>query len=317
MIGSSWMRAAWRTAALIGVATPLISGAFVADARERIAPVTATRPVALVPIATLLNEVKCDYLDFAYSDYARQQRLAVGKVRGELRLTLSRIGTAATLGVPVAPGDLRLDETARVVTPNNNGLSVPFELDPKLALNPGASGLDCAAPKRLSRTILDFTQLAAQFADARRLEPVLKLRSPIRYRGQFMLRRGPGGVDVVLLSLDPARIGADAGYVQTFDLSIETGTSSWFADVGPATAEPRPVSPAAPTSAAIAPPSPSPRPPAPAPAPSPAPRIELQRIDPPAPGTRPRVRVPTAPRPAGSPRVRRCVTDAGGELACY
>ena len=199
---------------------------------------SATPPVALVPVATLLNEVKCDYLDFAYSDYARQQRLAVGKVRGELRLTLSRIGTAATLGVPVAPGDLRLDDSASTIAPSGNGLTVPFELDPRLALNPGASGLDCAASKRLSRTILDFTQLAAEFAQARRLEPAVKLRSPIRYRGQFMLRRGPGGVDVVLLTLDPARVGRDVGYLQTFDLAIETGAPSWFADVGPATAEP-------------------------------------------------------------------------------
>ena len=303
------MRAAWRTAVLAGVASSLISGACVVEARDRGAPATATRPVALVPVATLLNEVKCDYLDFAFSDYARQQRLAVGKVRGELRLIPSRIGTAPTLGVPVAPGDLRLVETGLATVPGGNGLTLPFELDPKLALNPAASGLDCAASKRLSRTILDFTQLAVQFADARRLEPALKLRSPVRYRGQFMLRQGPGGVDVVLLSLDPARLGSDAGYVQTFDLLIETGTPSWFADVGPATAEPRPDAAPAPT-AANAPTA------APAAAAA-APRIELRRIDPPAPGIRPRVRVPIAPRPAGSPRARRCVADAGGEMVCY
>jgi len=303
MIGSTKPAGMRRAAHVIG-GLALISAASMVGARGRATPPAVTPPVALVRVATLLNEVKCDYLDFAYSDYARQQRLPLGKVRGELRLTVSRIGTAATLGVPVAPGDLRLDEKAAAAPPSGNGLTVPFELDPKLALNPGASGLDCAAPKRLSRTILDFTQLAAQFADARRLEPAVKLRSPIRYRGQFMLRRGPGGIDVVLLTLDPARVGRDAGYLQTFDLAIETGTPSWFADVGPATAEPRPAVAAAPAPAS------SPTPPS-------APRIELQRIDPPLPGARPRVRVPTAPRPAGAPPVRRCVSDASGEIACY
>ncbi len=302
MIGSISRRATRRAAAHVIGGFALTCATSAGDARDRSPVPSATPPVALVPVATLLNEVKCDYLDFAYSDYARQQRLAVGKVRGELRLTLSRIGTAATLGVPVAPGDLRLDDSASTIAPSGNGLTVPFELDPKLALNPGASGLDCAASKRLSRTILDFTQLAAEFAQARRLEPAVKLRSPIRYRGQFMLRRGPGGVDVVLLTLDPARAGRDAGYLQTFDFAIETGAPSWFADVGPATAEPRPAVAAAPMPSPI---SPS------------APRIELQRIDPPLPGPRPRVRVPTAPRPAGAPPVRRCVADASGELACY
>lgn len=307
MIGSTKPAGRRRAAHVIG-GLALISAASMAGARGRATPPAITPPVALVPVATLLNEVKCDYLDFAYSDYARQQRLPLGKVRGELRLTLSRIGTAATLGVPVAPGNLRLDETASAVLPGGNGLTVPFELDPALALNPGASGLDCAAPKRLSRTILDFTQLAAQFADARRLEPAVKLRPPIRYRGQFMLRRSPGGVDVVLLALDPARVGKDAGYLQTFDLAIETGTPSWFADVGPATAELRPTAPAAPPPARAAE-----RPAAQVA----VPRIELRRIDPPLPGARPRVRVPTAPRPAGAPPVRRCVSDASGEIACY
>lgn len=315
------MRAARRIALLAGAASSLISGTLFAQTRGRGARTTATPPTALVPVETLLNEVKCDYLDFAYSDYARQQRLAVGKVRGELRLTLSRIGTAPRLGVPVAPGNLRLDETAPAVPPTGNGLTLPFELDPRLALNPGASGLDCAASRRLSRTILDFTQLAAQFTDARRLEPALKLRSPIRYRGQFMLRQGPGGVDVVLLSLDPARVGADVGYVQVFDLAIETGAASWFADVGPATAKPRAslTEPAEPASAAapVALASPQPSPPPSPPPPSSAPRIELGRIDPPAPGPRPRVRVPMAPRAPGAPRPRRCIPDASGELACY
>jgi len=305
MIGSTTPAGRRRTAHVIG-ALALICATSAGDARDRSVAPAPTSPVALAPVATLLNEVKCDYLDFAYSDYARQQRLAVGKVRGELRLTLSRIGTAATLGVPVAPGDLRLNDTASTIAPSGSGLTIPFELDPKLALNPGASGLDCAAPRRLSRTILDFTQLAAEFAQARRLEPAIKLRSPIRYRGQFMLRRGPGGVDVVLLTLDPARVGRDAGYLQTFDLAIETGAPSWFADVGPATAEPRPAVVAAPA------PAPMPLPISPS-----APRIELQRIDPPLPGPRPRVRVPTAPRPAGAPPLRRCVADASGELACY
>lgn len=306
MIGSTSRRATRRAGAHVIGGFALICATSAGDARDRSPVPSATPPVALVPVATLLNEVKCDYLDFAYSDYARQQRLAVGKVRGELRLTLSRIGTAATLGVPVAPGDLRLDDSASTIAPSGNGLTVPFELDPRLALNPGASGLDCAASKRLSRTILDFTQLAAEFAQARRLEPAVKLRSPIRYRGQFMLRRGPGGVDVVLLTLDPARVGRDVGYLQTFDLAIETGAPSWFADVGPATTEPRPAVATAPATA-----------PAPSPIPPSAPRIELQRIDPPLPGPRPRVRVPTAPRPAGAPPVRRCVADASGELACY
>ncbi|WP_375272350.1 hypothetical protein [Sphingomonas sp.] len=305
MIGST-RPAGWRSAARVIGGLALISAASTGDARGRAAAPALTPPAALVPVATLLNEVKCDYLDFAYSDYARQQRLPLGKVRGELRLTLSRIGTAATLGVPVAPGDLRLDETAPAAVSSPNGLTIPFELDPKLALNPAASGLDCAASRRLSRTILDFTQLAAEFAQARRLEPAVKLRSPIRYRGQFMLRKGPGGVDVLLLTLDPARVGRDVGYLQAFDLSIETGTPSWFADVGPATAEPRPAAVAAQPPAA---PPPS--------VPSAAPRIELRRIDPPVPGTRPRFRVPTAPRPAGAAPARRCVADASGELACY
>ncbi len=304
MIGSTSRCAVWRAAAHAIGGFALMCASSVGDARDRSPAPAPTPPVALVPVATLLNEVKCDYLDFAYSDYARQQRLAVGKVRGELRLTLSRIGTAVTLGVPVAPGDLRLDDFASTIAPSGNGLTVPFELDPRLALNPGASGLDCAATKRLSRTILDFTQLAAEFAQARRLEPALKIRSPIRYRGQFMLRRGPGGVDVVLLTLDPARVSRDAGYLQSFDLVIETGAPSWFADVGPATAEPRP--------AVAITPAPAPSPTSPS-----APRIELQRIDPPLPGARPRVRVPTAPRPAGAPPVRRCLSDASGEIACY
>lgn len=273
-------------------------------------------PAALVPVATVLNEVKCDYLDFAYSDYARQQRLPLGKVRGTLRLSLSRIGTAATLGVPVAPSDLRLDDAAAPIVARDNGLTVSFDLDPALALNPAGAKLDCAAPKRLARTILDFTELAAQFADARRVAP--GLRSPIRYQGQFFLRRGPGEVDVVLVRVDPARVGRDLVYLQSFDVTIETGAASWFADVGPATAEPRP-QPAA-SAPATAAPMVAPRVErrdVPAPAPGTAPRIELRDIPAVTPATRRGLRVPTAPRPAGTPPARRCVSDASGELACY
>ena len=276
-------------------------------------------PAALVPVATVLNEVKCDYLDFAYSDFARQQRLPLGKVRGTLRLSLSRIGTAATLGVPVAPSDLRLDDAAVPVVARENGLTVSFDLDPALALDPAGAKLDCAAPKRLARTILDFTELAAQFADTRRVAP--GLRSPIRYQGQFFLRRGPGGVDVVLVRVDPARVGRDLMYLQSFDVTIETGAASWFADVGPATAEPRPLPAApAPLSAPVSSaPMVAPRieRAVPAPAPGTAPRIELRDIPAVTPPTRRGLRVPTAPRPAGVRPARRCVSDASGELACY
>lgn len=257
-------------------------------------------PAAIVPAATILNEVKCDYLDFAYSDYARQQRLPLGRARGTMRVSLSRIGTATTLGVPVAPGDVRLDDAVAPATAAANGLTLSFDLDPKLALDPAGAKLDCAPGKRLARTILDFTELAAQFAEARRAAP--GLHSPIRYQGQFFLRRGPGGVDVVLVKVDPARVGRDLLYLQSFDVTIETGAASWFADISPATAEPRPAT-AEPRSAFATPPG--------------APRIELREIPPASPPTRRGIRVPTAPRPAGAPAARRCVTDSSGELACY
>jgi len=259
-------------------------------------------PAAVVPVATILNEVKCDYLDFAYSDYARQARLPLGRVRGTLRLSLSRIGTAPALGVAVAPGDVRLDDAAPPVAQGDNALTLSFDMDPKLALDPAGAKLDCAADKRLARTILDVTQLAAQFAEARRVAP--GLRSPIRYQGQFFLRRGPGGVDVVLVKVDPARVGRDLVYLQSFDVTIETGAASWFADLGPATAEPRDAPAAvAPVAAAVTPP-----------------RIELRDIPRATPVGRRGIRVPTAPRPVGAPPPparSRCVADASGEIACY
>lgn len=292
----------------IGMVAPVTMCLFLlgnqAQARERRVLPT---PAAIVPVATILNEVKCDYLDFAYSDYARQQRLPLGKVHGTLRLSLSRIGTTATLGVPVAPGDVRLDDAASPVTPGDRGMTLSFDMDPRLALDPAGAKLDCAPGKRLARTILDFTQLAAQFAEARRTAP--GLRSPIRYQGQFYLRRGPGGVDVVLVSVDPARVGRDLLFLQSFDATIESGAVSWFADIGPATAEPRGM-PATP------PPAGAPLAGAPL---STAPRIELRAIPSATPATRRGVRVPTAPRPAGTPPPAgsRCIADRSGELACY
>jgi hypothetical protein len=100
---------------------------------------------------------------------------------------------------------------------------------------------------------------------------------------------------VVLVKIDPSRVGRDLLYLQSFDVTIETGAASWFADIGPATAEPR--------SGFATPPG--------------TPRIELREIPPTSPPTRRGIRVPTAPRPAGAPPARRCVADSSGELACY
>lgn len=300
MVRLSGTRASRKAGTIALAVMCLLSPANPAVARVREA---LPAPTAIVPVATVLNEVKCDYLDFAYSDYARQQRLPLGKVRGTLRLSLSRIGTAATLGVPVAPADLRLDDAAVPVASGAKGLTLAFDLDPALALDPAGAKLDCAPGKRLARTILDFTQLAAQFAEARSVAPRPGLRSPIRYQGQFFLRRGPGGIDVVLVTVDPARIGRDLIYLQSFDVAIETGAPSWFSDIGPATAETR-STPAAPM-------------PSPGPMPASAPRIDLRELPSAVPGARRGIRVPTAPRAAGAPPARRCVPDRSGELACY
>lgn len=252
------------------------------DARTRAAPqVLPDDSLPVVAVATVLNEVKCDYLDFARSDYARQKRLAVGKVTGTIRLSLSRDGTrAGAVGVPVAPAALRIDDAAGAATAPDDTLSLPVTFDPDLALNPDAPGAGCDPRSRLARPILEFTGLAAALSGATR-----EIGSPIRYRGQFYLRRrDDGATDVVLARATPARLGAEAIYLQSFDLAIETGAASWFADAdGP---------------------------------PRPAPPVAVAQ--------RPRVRVPTAPHPAGSraaPPTRvsqgRCVADPRGAIACY
>lgn len=244
--------------------------------------------IPVVAVGTVLNEVRCDYLEFARSDHARRKRLAVGKVTGTIHLSLSRDGTRANMiGVPVAPAALRIDPRGTVPPAPDDTLALPVSFDPALALNPDAAGLDCGPRARLGRPVLEFTGLAAALAGAERTDAAaLRIGSPVRYRGQFYLRRRDDGeVDVVLARADPARLGADAIYLQSFDLAIESGTPSWFADAdAPPAAAPAGVLPSA---TAIA--------------------------------QRPRVRVPTAPRPLGSRRVSqgRCIADPRGAIACY
>lgn len=247
-------------------------------------------PAETVPIATVLNEIRCDYLDFAYSDYARQRLLAVGRVVGTLRLSVSHDGTRlGSFAVPVTAGTLPFGRGGDAAVAQSV-LTVPFALDPKLALDPAGAGFDCSAGARLEHPIWDVTALAAAVAPVQAAAPQLTLRSPLTFQGRFYLRRGDTGVEPVAVTVDPARSGAAALYLQSFEATVETGVASWFADVGAATAEPKGLPG---TGYAAAPP----------------PRAS-------------RVRVPTAPHPArtGPPRtmlVHRCTPDASGELLCY
>lgn len=282
---------------LIGVLA-LLSGCDPArapvGAASRIVPASPVEDV--VPVARVLNEIRCDYLDFAASDYARARRLAVGKVTGSVTLSVARGGDAAT-GVLMAPAALRIDRAGprpAADAPFDDGLTLAFAMDPDLALNPAASGLDCTPDKRLAQPILSFTALAAGLSEVSG-GTAIRIRSPLRYRGQFYLRREDGGVAAVVVRVDRARAGADARYVQSFDVTVETGAPSWFADVGPATAEPRPDH----------------MPPAKAPPPARSSRV---------------LSVPQAPRP-GQPRARapiataavehRCIGTSGDDIVCY
>jgi hypothetical protein len=136
--------------------------------------------------------------------------------------------------------------------------------------------------------VLAFTALAEQIARASQGAPYFKLGSPIRWQGQFYLRRSGGAVEVALVRVDPARVAADGIYLHAVDLSIETGRPSWFADVGPATAEPRD--------------------PAPTPAPIPRPGSRVLRV--------PQAPVRALPAPP-QPRERRCVGTDASEIVCY
>lgn len=255
----------------------------------------ATVPVAAgeVPVATIVNTLKCDYLDFAYSDYARQQRLAVGKVTGSIALSLSRRGTQG-VAVAVAPRPIRVTrDFVRGTAPVDNALTVPFTMDPRLALDPARSGLDCSPGARLAQPILPFTAIAAEIARTASGAPYFTIRSPIRWQGQFYLVREGGAIGVALVKVDPARVATDGIYLHAFDLSIETGAASWFADIGPATAEPR---------SRDAPPRAVPRPPVATPA-------RASRV----------LRVPQAPRRVRAAPIatRRCVGPSDAEIVCY
>lgn len=193
-----------------------------------------------VPVAAVLNEIRCDYLDLAYSDFARARRLAVGRISGEVTLSLSRGGTAVEAAV--APAPLAWSDDGRGAATSANTLAVPFALDPQLALNPAAAGLDCRPAARLARPILGLTALASALAPAQGGGPYLQMRSPLRYQGAFYLLRdaASGRIDAVPVRGDPARLGPDASFVHGFEVTVETGGASWFSDVGAATAEPRP-----------------------------------------------------------------------------
>lgn len=256
---------------------------------------TPVAPVAVVPVERVLNEIKCDYLDFAYSDYARAARLGVGRLTGTVTLSLTRAGTGGEqIGVPISAGAIRLDApvTARGgQVPVDNALTVPFAFDPQLALNPAAAGLDCSPGNRLAHPILSVTALAASLSRAGPGGGHAAIGSPLRYQGQFYLVLGDDAVDVVPVRIDPARVGADAILLQSFDARVETGTTSWFADVGPGTTEPR-----TPANALAA-------------------QAPLPGEAPPPPSGRVR-QVPRSPLSRQAP-AHRCVPDASGELLCY
>ena len=256
------------------------SAGFARDYSDLTVPVAAGE----VPVATIVNTLKCDYLDFAYSDYARARRLAVGKVTGSVSLALSRRGTDG-VAVAVAPQPIRVDrDHVRGAAKADNALTIPFAMDPQLALDPARSGLDCSPAARLAQPVLPFTALAAEIARASQGAPYFTMRSPIRWQGQFYLLRRGGATEVALVKVDPARVATDGIYLHAFDLAIETGAPSWFADVGPATAEPREE---------------------PAPAPRPGSRV---------------LRVPQAPvraRAAVPVRERQCVGPNVSEIVCY
>lgn len=308
-------------AALLLGAIALISGCEMARTRVATADVAPPPLTDTVPIATVLNEIKCDYLDFAYSDYARARRLAVGKVTGTLRLSVSQDGTRSNaFAVPVA-ADAIAPGAGQASVPQNV-LVVPFALDPNLALNPGGAGFRCGPEARLARPIWDVTALAAALAPLQADAGGLALRSPLTFTGQFYLRRTADGAEPVPVTLAPARVGAAAVFVQSFTASVETGTASWFADVGTATAEPRgtPGTGYAPEPKRAAPPVPPlPAPPAASPAAAAEPEAGIARPS--------RFRIPTAPAspaqrrartaPPATLTVRRCTPDAGGELLCY
>lgn len=299
-------------AATLAVVTSCTAGQFPLARASRPLP-----PAETVAVARVLNEIKCDYLDFAYSDFARARRLPVGKVSGHVTLALSRDGTAP-LGVAVAPGPLRLADDRLGPASAPESLTVPFVLDPQLALDPEAAGLDCAPAARLARPVLALTGLASAIAPAQGGGPYLQIRSPLHYQGAFYLLRSGEAVDAVPVRGDAARLGPDAAYLHRFDIIVETGGASWFSDVGPATAEPRPATavPARPKRAR----PPIARPGLTRPTPAPAPTRSA---------VRPSVRVPTAPV-AGRPRVaervarptrlaqreRRCVGGVS-DMVCY
>lgn len=201
---------------------------------------------ATVPVARVVNELKCDYLDFAYSDFARARRLAVGRMDGAITLAIVRDtsgdGTAGATGVAVADRPLRVDrDYVRGPGSVQNALTIPIGFDPRLALNPAAAGLDCSPGARLAQPIVGITALADTLTRVESGAPAFIVGSPVRWQGQFYLRRNAaGGTDVVLVKVDPARVSTDALYLQSVDLTVETGAASWFAATGPATAEPRP-----------------------------------------------------------------------------
>ena len=279
-----------------------------------------------VPVSRVVNELKCDYLDFAWSDFARARRLAVGRVSGSIVLAIVRDMSRNGTGVAVADRPVRVDrDYVRGAGTVQNALTIPVSFDPKLALDPGSAGLDCSPDARLAQPIVGVAALAAELtriesAGGAAFGAAGGVTGPVRWQGQFYLRRNrAGGIDVVLVKVDPARVATDGLYLQSVDLTIETAAPSWFGDVGAATAEPRPATTTRPVRRQPAMPVTAPPVRAPAPVREPAPAPTRA-----APPTRPSrvIAVPTAPgrRPPveRAPAVEhRCIGDSGADMVCY
>ena len=116
-----------------------------------------------VPVSRVVNELKCDYLDFAWSDFARARRLAVGRVSGSIVLAIVRDMSRNGTGVAVADRPVRVDrDYVRGAGTVQNALTIPVSFDPKLALDPGSAGLDCSPDARLAQPIVGVAALAAE-----------------------------------------------------------------------------------------------------------------------------------------------------------
>lgn len=183
----------------------------------------------LVPVAMIINELKCDYREGMEQ---KSQRVRYGSAAVALTLSTTTDQTqeqSLKLSIPVFSGFLSLKPSLSKSKEHKtvNTVTLKFTLDPDLrkhTTDPDA--LQCDPQHRLPSPIIPAADLKAAVDRAPAGSPYLVFFDDAEISGQFYLKKSSSvglSVETIPVSINPGTLGSSAEYIQSYDICINLG----------------------------------------------------------------------------------------------